>query len=441
VKQRYDIGKDIHYKNYLASLSERFELRVTKDLSIEGTDILFKKEAILSKADFILLKSIKLNSPIDEYIDVKDVYSSSELILDIHAFIESSNQIKSAITQVGSTTELTHLFSTYQINGTVALHLAIAKWLNTEIYKHALLIVTLSYIFARIETEDKNELITIVYAALFHDLGLLHIDPTMFVKERKLTDEEYRYLHVHVVLSQLIVEHSNIYSEEILLAVLDHHERLDGTGYPAGKKAEEITFSGQVLAVAEVTASRFNEDFECEDLLGLELLLNINQKKLNHKLCSHVNLFTQFTDEHTVASRDPDIVISDLKQLKSVINYWSEIQTTLVPNRAVTFINRYMDNFHISFTQAGLDFSNIDFLIIMLEQDATMRQFTDNMLLEAQWQLKNLLVEIKRRKLNQIANDQFQLKSWLNNIANYSELDILNTKSKQDKRIEVSLVN
>jgi hypothetical protein len=263
----------------------------------------------------------------------------------------------------------------------------------------------------------------------------------MFVKERKLTDEEYRYLHVHVVLSQLIVEHSNIYSEEILLAVLDHHERLDGTGYPAGKKAEEITFSGQVLAVAEVTASRFNEDFECEDLLGLELLLNINQKKLNHKLCSHVNVFTQFIDDQTVVSRDPDIVISDLKQLKSVINYWSEIQATLVPNRAVTFINRYMDNFNVSFTQAGLDFTNIDFLIIMLQQDTTMRQFTDSMLLEAQWQLKNLLVELRRRKLNHIANEQFQLKSWLNNIANYSDLDILNAKSKKDKKIEVSLAH
>jgi response regulator RpfG family c-di-GMP phosphodiesterase len=91
------------------------------------------------------------------------------------------------------------------------------------------------------------------YASPMHDVGKVGIPDEILNKPGKLTPEEWAIMQTHVTIGHDILAGSD---HEILqtgaLIALDHHEKWDGTGYPAGKRGEAISLHGRVTAVADV---------------------------------------------------------------------------------------------------------------------------------------------------------------------------------------------
>lgn len=87
-------------------------------------------------------------------------------------------------------------------------------------------------------------------AGLFHDVGKLSIPDDILLKPDRLTDEEYQVIKSHprngVELLSVITQF-----RPILPAILCHHERLDGSGYPEGLHGEEIPEEARIIAVAD----------------------------------------------------------------------------------------------------------------------------------------------------------------------------------------------
>lgn len=87
-------------------------------------------------------------------------------------------------------------------------------------------------------------------AGLLHDIGKIGIPEEVLQKPGRLTEEEFNIMKTHVEQSVEILHHLSG-MEYILPAVLGHHERFDGTGYPLGKKGEEIPLSARILNVVD----------------------------------------------------------------------------------------------------------------------------------------------------------------------------------------------
>ena len=94
---------------------------------------------------------------------------------------------------------------------------------------------------------DKTD--DIMVASLFHDIGKCRISDDILKKKGKLDVDEYEKMKLHTVFGAELL--SQYYSKSITDLVLNHHERLDGSGYPKGLKAEEISFGARLLAVAD----------------------------------------------------------------------------------------------------------------------------------------------------------------------------------------------
>src|SRR5690606_15430582 len=62
---------------------------------------------------------------------------------------------------------------------------------------------------------------------------------------------EWRQIQAHTVISQKLVQSIHGLKPAVARAVLEHHERCDGTGYPHGKFSDQLTMESQVLALAE----------------------------------------------------------------------------------------------------------------------------------------------------------------------------------------------
>jgi putative nucleotidyltransferase with HDIG domain len=98
------------------------------------------------------------------------------------------------------------------------------------------------------------------WAALLHDIGKLHVAQRVLNKPGALDDKEWRQLRRHPVEGDRLVAPLRHWLGPWADAVRDHHERWDGTGYPAGTAGEEISYAGRVVAVVDafetITATR-----------------------------------------------------------------------------------------------------------------------------------------------------------------------------------------
>ncbi|WP_269745033.1 response regulator [Gilvimarinus agarilyticus] len=100
-------------------------------------------------------------------------------------------------------------------------------------------------------SEDHAELVR--QAAPMHDIGKIGIPDAILLKPGKLTAEEFATMREHTTIGAKILEGSE--SPLIQLAkvlAMEHHEKWDGSGYPRGLKAEEISLEARIVAIADV---------------------------------------------------------------------------------------------------------------------------------------------------------------------------------------------
>ena len=88
-------------------------------------------------------------------------------------------------------------------------------------------------------------------AASIHDLGKIRVPAEILAKPAKLTDIEIMYIRTHVQAGYDILKNIK-FPWPIATMVLQHHERLDGSGYPQGLKGEQIILEARILAVADM---------------------------------------------------------------------------------------------------------------------------------------------------------------------------------------------
>ncbi len=88
--------------------------------------------------------------------------------------------------------------------------------------------------------------------AILHDAGKMLIDPAILRKEGKLTEDEFKEIKRHPQLTYDILSRCKSLSEDVRLIGLQHHERLNGKGYPNRLGGYRISAYGRIVAVADV---------------------------------------------------------------------------------------------------------------------------------------------------------------------------------------------
>jgi HD-GYP domain-containing protein (c-di-GMP phosphodiesterase class II) len=105
---------------------------------------------------------------------------------------------------------------------------------------------------SRLWMNSAEELAELAAGALLHDIGKRHISPEVLNKPDKLTDDEWVQVREHPVSGFRELMGRGDLSWPQLMMVYQHHERLDGSGYPAGITGDEMHPWARVCAVADV---------------------------------------------------------------------------------------------------------------------------------------------------------------------------------------------
>jgi HD-GYP domain-containing protein (c-di-GMP phosphodiesterase class II) len=121
---------------------------------------------------------------------------------------------------------------------------------DREARAHNLRVARLCVHIGRQLSMSAGELRTLARAGLMHDIGKLGIPDAVLAKHAPLSDSEWQLMRTHPEMGLTLLDRAGQSSREVL-AVLYHHERLDGSGYPYGLKAETIPVEARIVAVAD----------------------------------------------------------------------------------------------------------------------------------------------------------------------------------------------
>ena len=95
-------------------------------------------------------------------------------------------------------------------------------------------------------------------SALLHHIGKTEIPANILRAPRKLTDHEFGVMKTHPKIGDLIIREKNKMGGDVALGTLEHHEKLDGSGYPKGTR--HISYVGQLLGIIDCYEALTNED-------------------------------------------------------------------------------------------------------------------------------------------------------------------------------------
>ncbi len=116
-------------------------------------------------------------------------------------------------------------------------------------YQHSVRVQSYSLRIAKELQLPKDRLEDLYYASLFHDVGKINTPEYILNKTGKLTEEEFAYIKQHSVDGCEMVK--STYYSGIADIILQHHERMDGSGYPHGIKGNDIALEARIIGVAD----------------------------------------------------------------------------------------------------------------------------------------------------------------------------------------------
>ena len=159
---------------------------------------------------------------------------------------------------------------------------------DREARAHNLRVARLCVQIGRQMSMSAYELRVLARAGLMHDIGKLGIPDTVLGKHSALDEAEWSLMRTHPEMGLTLLDRAGQSSREVL-AVLYHHERLDGSGYPYGLKAEAIPIEARIVAVADTYDALTSDrpyrkacsDFEARRVLGEEAKSRLDPKAVH----------------------------------------------------------------------------------------------------------------------------------------------------------------
>ncbi|MDD5069119.1 MAG: CHASE2 domain-containing protein [Candidatus Omnitrophica bacterium] len=147
----------------------------------------------------------------------------------------------------------------------------------------------------------QEEINKVSKAAILHDIGKIGISDTILQKKDKLTDDEFKIIKEHEILSVKILQPIEEF-KEILPYILHHHEGFDGSGYPHGLSGDFIPLGARVITVADIfdaliTGRSYKKAYTIEETISI--LLELKNKKLDPFL---VDKFLEIIKERHITS-------------------------------------------------------------------------------------------------------------------------------------------
>ncbi|WP_026496915.1 HD-GYP domain-containing protein [Butyrivibrio sp. WCD3002] len=201
------------------------------------------------KKDFEIC-SQKFKSGIDDLINDKENFNLDEVMSPIYELMHKGNNPSNIL-------DMLHSLRRY----------------DDATYVHCISVAMICNIMGQWLRMSEDDIEVLTEAGLMHDIGKLLIPNEIITKPAHLTNDEYVVVQTHPAQGYMVLTDLDV-SDHVKNAALMHHERCDGSGYPAHLKGPQIDYYAKIVSIADVydamTSARVYRDPLCP-FLAIEL--------------------------------------------------------------------------------------------------------------------------------------------------------------------------
>ncbi len=192
--------------------------------------------------------------------------SGGNVITAYDSLIFSDHDIETMLKSLGN---LAHLMEKY-------------RGYHTDGLNHSQSLRTLAIAIGKKMNLSKEQLILLEQASLLHDIGTVYIPAEVLKKNGELNENEWEDIKRHTLIGEEIIEmvspSENIGMQKLKNIVGQHHERLDGSGYPRGLRNEQILLEAQIIAVSDSYTAMLSKRPYRNAYTRKQALANINHQ-------------------------------------------------------------------------------------------------------------------------------------------------------------------
>lgn len=279
------------YADYLALLSANNPVVVVDDIFAVGGELLLAQAAVLNQHTIHQLKNKTLTKPLSSSIQIERLISAEDLLQNLLETVRSTEFFQSMAERKHPLSSLAPVCAMLATLPLVQQFLTVMAAQMNDLYQRTLCVSLWSLYIAqemRLPAHDSN---AVFWAAITHDLGMLHLDPQILNKKDELTADDWQHLQSHVAISTNILQDIPGFSPAIVVAVSEHHERCDGTGYPLAKVESELSILGQILAVADSIVGIYFNRFKSQGRRWREVIPVLEMNRAAY-LCRSCDIVT-----------------------------------------------------------------------------------------------------------------------------------------------------
>lgn len=247
---------------------------ITKDTILEQHHI---NRIVMYKVEKVKVLVEQHNSPEEDQIpDITSIYDKAKIGNFRKKYIQKVDEVTHIIKAIGRGSYVNinqihdiskHIIHDFDTLTDVINYLHLVRPMDDYTYSHSLNVSLMSIVIAKWMGFNERQVDDIAIAGLLHDLGKTKISQELLSKPGKLTKSEFEEIKKHAMLGYMMVEKVQDISPDIKYAILMHHEKIDGSGYPLGAVENQIPIYAKIIAVADIydamTSNRSYRDKLC----------------------------------------------------------------------------------------------------------------------------------------------------------------------------------
>ena len=225
---------------------------------ISGTK-LWARDLPVSQALQRKLLDRQLREPLESCLKAEDGVTAHTLVEAVEALLGQPTPL-TALLQAHADAILLEA-AKLPVHPVAQLLLTAARSSRPAAYQHAIQAMALNGALMLAQGGKPAELRTAMLCGLLHDLGEMYIGPEFGEADAERTVDvlSYQQLVVHPHVGQLLITQLTDYPAEVARAIAEHHERMDGSGYPHCLRGDQLSMHGRLLAVTESTLATLAE--------------------------------------------------------------------------------------------------------------------------------------------------------------------------------------
>lgn len=276
---------DAHYLKAVAEVGDARRLAVTRPIYAANGIKLLEAGAALTSRTLTRLVGHRLAAPIENSVAAEGTLRAADVVTRARELAEAHPLLGQLIGPKAHSASIRARLTDAPLPSSVLFRLTVAREKYGDLYDHsvrAAVVALATGVRARLGDRELELLAT---AALMHDLGMLHADPARFENDRPLDTAARRQLRAHPLTGMLIAQRESQLNPAIARAILQHHERLDRSGYPSAPAPEQISRLARILMLVELVLAMVEHRPHLPEL-QLSLILRANHRGFDRELAN-----------------------------------------------------------------------------------------------------------------------------------------------------------